>query len=75
VARTGIIAWQCQLSDDKNFALVEFVATDRSAFNPILAERAVTTFEKGKAKGADIEVALKKYKKDFDLNKFGVVVP
>jgi hypothetical protein len=74
-ARTGIIAWQHQLSDDKKFALVEFVATDRSAFTAILADRSVTAFEKGKARGADIELELKKFKKDFDLSKLGVVVP
>lgn len=74
-SRTGIIAWSHQLSDDKKYALVEFVARDRSAFQAILNDSQITVFEKGKDKKDDIEKELKKYKQDFDFTKFGTVLP
>jgi hypothetical protein len=74
-ASKGIIASSYQISDDKKFALVEFVARDRSAFQAILADKSIKVFEMGKHKAIDIGNELKKYKKDFDLNKFGTVVP
>jgi hypothetical protein len=64
-----------QLSDDGKLALVEFVARDRAAFQAIFNDKTIKFFEKGKSKKQDIETELKKYKKDFDLNKFGTVVP
>jgi len=73
--RTGIIAFNHQVSDDGKSALVEFIARDRSAFAAILADKSLKVFEKGKDKKADIELELKKYKKDFDLSKFGMVHP
>ena len=72
---TGIIGYMQQLSDDGKFALVEFVACDRSAFSAILADKTIKVFVKGKDKKGDIELELKKYKKDFDLNIFGLVMP
>ena len=71
-SRAGIVAYSYQLSDDGKTALVEFVAQNRSAFAALLADTrpTVKAFEKGKAKRADIEAEFKKYKKDFDLNKF-----
>ena len=36
-SRTGILGYSFQLSDDGQFALVEFVAAQRSAFKDILA--------------------------------------
>jgi hypothetical protein len=38
LSRDGIIAYTFQLSDDGNFALVEFVAVDRKAFRDLLAD-------------------------------------
>ena len=74
--RNGIIGYSYQLSDDGQFALVQFVALDRSAFQAILTDKQVKSFEKGKSKKEDLEKELKKYKKDFDLAKFPeVVVP
>jgi hypothetical protein len=74
-SQTGIIAYSQQLSDDGKLALVEFVARDRAAFQAIFNDKTIKFFEKGKSKRQDIETELKKYKKDFDLNKFGTVVP
>jgi hypothetical protein len=75
--RTGIIAYSHVLSDDKKLALVEFVSLRPIAFAPILADKnpKIKTFNRGQAKKDDIDKELKKYKKDFDLNKFGVMMP
>ncbi|MDQ6699113.1 MAG: hypothetical protein M3Z36_02880 [Acidobacteriota bacterium] len=56
-SRTGIIAFSQQISDDRNFARVEFVAADRSAFKDILADKRATVkvFEKGGNSRAQIE--------------------
>jgi hypothetical protein len=52
------------------------VAAERAALAPILADKSITViFEKSKAKKDDVGNALKKYKKDFDLDTFGVRVP
>jgi hypothetical protein len=74
-SRSGIMAYSFQVSDDGQYALTEFVARERSAFAAILGDPGVKAFTKGKDKKDDIEKELKKYKKDFDLEKFGLVVP
>jgi hypothetical protein len=74
-SRTTIMSSSHQMSDDGRFALVEFVAQDRSAFQAIFTDKTVLVFEKGKDKKDDIEKALKKFKKDFDLSTFGMVHP
>ena len=74
-SRTGIIGYTHVESDDGKFALVEFVARDRSAFQQILADPTITTSLKGKDDPAKIVAAFQKLKKDFDINKFGVRVP
>jgi hypothetical protein len=74
-SRSSIIAFSCQPSDDKQLNICEFVAADPTALRPILADRSIKAFEKGKARKADIEAEIKKYRNDFDLNKFGVNVP
>jgi hypothetical protein len=71
----GIIAYMQQISDDGKYALVEYVARDQSALLPILNDKSIKVFVKGKDKKTDIEAELKKYKKDFSLDTFGVVVP
>lgn len=73
--RNAILAYSQQVSDDGRFALVEFVAADRAAFQAILSDNKIVAFEKGKASKADIEKEFKKYKKDFDFEKFGLVLP
>ena len=74
---TGIIAYTWQPADDKKNALVEFVARDRAAFKAILEDRRpdVKVFEKGKAKKADILGEFRRWKRDIDLDTFGVNVP
>lgn len=73
----AIIAYSFQTSDDGKLALAEFVARpgDRAAFAPILADKTLKVFVKGKDKKGDIEAELRKYKKDFSLEKFGLVMP
>ena len=46
-AQPGIIAYSQQVSDDGRFALVEYVARDRSAFAAILADKSIKVFVKG----------------------------
>lgn len=76
-SRNGILAFSFQPSDDGKYALVEFVARDRSALRDILNSKRpdVKVFEKGKVKREDVEKEFRKYRKDFDLNKFGVGLP
>jgi hypothetical protein len=78
-SRTGIIGFTFVFSDDGKFALVEFVARDRSAFQNILADVATSVtskaFLKGQSKREDVEAEFKKQKKDFDFNSFGVRMP
>jgi len=76
-APTGILGFTYELSDDGKFALVEFVARDRSAFQNILADAAVPAssvqaFTKGVNQQAAVEAAFKLLKKNFDFNHFGV---
>jgi hypothetical protein len=75
-SRSGILGYTHVVSDDGNFALVEFVAKDRSAFQAILADPSVKSFLKGRDKPEDIAAEFKKHKKDFDFTNFGeVIVP
>ena len=70
--RTGILAMQCQFSDDGKTALMELVALNRSAFNEILNSKVpgVKVFERGKTTKNEVETEFKKYKKDFQFNDF-----
>ena len=77
-SRTGIIGFTHVLSDDGQFALVEFVARDAKAFDYILADLNINlninvkAFRKGKDKREDIEAEFRKHKKDFSFESFGV---
>jgi hypothetical protein len=72
--RHGIIAWTAQMSDDRKMAIVEYVAADRAAFAPILADKRpeIRVFEIGKTPPAAIEAALKHFKSDFKLSSLRV---
>ncbi len=78
--RTGIIGFTYVLSDDGQFALVEFVAGDPKAFDHILAginanlNTKVKAFRKGKDKREDIEAEFRKHKKDFSFENFAARV-
>jgi hypothetical protein len=74
-SRTGIIGFTHVLSDDGQSALVEFVARDAAAFAPILADKGIKSFRKGKDKREDIETEFRKHKKDFSFDHFGVRTP
>jgi hypothetical protein len=73
--RQGILAFTHVVSDDGNFALVEFVARDRAAFQHILADSSVKSFLRGRDKREDMEAEFSKHKKDFDFAHFGVRMP
>jgi hypothetical protein len=73
----AIVAFSSVVSDNGQYAVVEFVARDRSAFRAILSEKRadVRVFEKGKARKTDIDTEVRKFKADFDLDNFGVALP
>jgi len=69
--KVPLLSYSYQLSDDGQFALVEFVALDKSAFDEIKAEAArqgFKVFEDGKQKKSDILREFRKYKKNYDFN-------
>lgn len=72
--RNTIFTYSYQLSDDKKSAIVEYVAADRAAFAEILADKNPNTrvFERGRDSRKAIEAELRKWKKDIDLDHFGV---
>jgi hypothetical protein len=74
-SRTGILGFTYVLSDDGHFALVEFVARERSAFSPMLADSSIKAFLKGRDDQAAIVAEFGKLKKNFDINHFGVRLP
>lgn len=73
LGRSAILGFSYQVSDDGRFALLELVALERTAFQPLFADTAnnLKIFEKGKHSRAEIETEFRKYKADFDLAKFG----
>ena len=75
-SRAGIIAFTFELTDDGKYAVAEFVAVDRAGLAEVLADHGpgVLVFEMGVTKGADIEAAIRPFRKDFSLQNFGVVV-
>lgn len=78
-AKTGIIAYTYVLSDDGKYALCEFVARDRATLNGLLngpgaSSAFVSSFIKGQHTQDEIVANFKKYKKDFNIDKFGAHV-
>jgi hypothetical protein len=73
--RSGIIGYTYVLSDDGKYALVEFIARDRSAFQAILADKSIKCFVKGRDKLEDAVAEFQKYKKNVDVSSFGVRMP
>jgi hypothetical protein len=70
--KAPLLSYSYQLSDDGQFALVEFVALDQSAFDEIKAEAArqgFKVFEDGKHRKSEILREFRKYKKDYDADK------
>jgi hypothetical protein len=74
-ARQGILTWSMQITDDKSMAVVHLVASNRHAFDAVLADTRpeIRVFEIGKDSRAAIEAEMQKHVKGFDLSKFAVV--
>ena len=74
-SRDGILAWSAQMTDDRKMAIVHLVATNKKAFDALVNDKRldIRVFEVGKHGKDTIETELKKYKKDFSLEKFRVV--
>jgi hypothetical protein len=74
LGRAGIIAWGFQVTDDGKMAIVHLVSPDRRAFARILADQRpeIRVFELGKDSRAAIELEMRKYKQDFDLDTLEV---
>jgi hypothetical protein len=70
--RSGILAFQMVLSDDRTMALVEFVGANRAALAPILTttESTAKSFERGLTSKAAIEAEFQKHKKGFTLDSW-----
>lgn len=70
--RTGIIAWQHQVSDDGTLAIVEFVAPSRAAFAPLFAstDPRVQVFEVGQHAQAEVQAAFQQVKTSFSFSTF-----
>ncbi len=71
----GIIGFVFEPTDDGKSAVVEFVAQNRAAFSPLLADKTIQVFQKGAVSKAAIETAIKQVRKDFSLESFGMVMP
>jgi hypothetical protein len=68
--RSGVIGFSMQVSDDGNFALVEFVGATPADLKFIVNSQApgVIAFERGAATKAQIESTFQKYKAGFTLS-------
>lgn len=78
LTREGIIGMSYQLSDDGKFAIVEYVAANPAALRPILAANAAASlkaFERGKSTITDVETEFRKFKKDFNYDRFAHAMP
>lgn len=72
----GIIAFACQPTDDGRHFIVELVALDRAALAEVLNdhEPGVLVFNKAASAPARIESAVRAFRRDFSLQRFGVAV-
>lgn len=73
--QAGIVAFRYEVSDDGQWALVELVARDRTAFKQLLESRipGLKVFERGKDTQAVIEAEFRRLKVNFRTNEFPVV--
>jgi len=69
-AKTGLIGFTYQASEDGQHALIELVALRREALSKVLEDRSIRAFEKGAARAQDIEAAFQQFEKDFKLSQF-----
>lgn len=75
--RSGVLGYSMQVSDDGNFALVEFVGATPADLKFIVTSSVagVKAFERGIATKAQIEAEFQKYKQGFALSSFAGVAP
>ena len=75
-SRPGYLGWAMQASDDGTMAIIQIVAADHHAFDSILADTRpeIRVFEIGKTPPATIQAEMQKYKANFDLTSFRVIV-
>jgi hypothetical protein len=75
-SRPGYLGWSMQASDDGTMAIIQIVAADHHAFDSILADKRpeILVFEIGKTAPSVIQAAMQKYKANFDLTSFRVMV-
>jgi hypothetical protein len=71
-ARPPIFAFQYQLSDDGNYALLELVGVNKAAFANIIgaAVPGVAVFDRTTATDSQIETAFKQHKSNFSMKTF-----
>jgi hypothetical protein len=70
----AIIAFASELSDDGQHAVVELVGVNRAALADVLADKSILAFEKSRVSQQEIEAAVRAFRKDFSLSRFGVAV-
>lgn len=72
--RTGILAYNAQITDDGLGAIVEIVAATRGDLVPILSslDTRVKVFQKGLDSISEMEAAFVARKKDFSFNTFRI---
>jgi hypothetical protein len=75
-SRTGIVAFHFIPTDDGTMAIVELIARDKAAFQPILNSNVsgALFFLRGRDDPGAMVTALQKYRKDLSLQTFGTVV-
>lgn len=73
--QSGIMAFFFEPSDDGRLAITEFVASSRTAFQELFDDKTITLFEKGRVPKSEVETALRQFRRDFDMDKFGMVMP
>jgi hypothetical protein len=67
---TRIVAFQSVPTDDGKAAIVMFVARSYAAFEPILKDsRVIAKFERKNIRERELVVALRKYRKNFDMKQ------
>jgi hypothetical protein len=75
--RDGILAFSWIPSDDGKFALVEFVARNRVAFQAVATANRpdVRVFHKGRNSRAEIETEFRRYRQSFSLDQLRTILP
>jgi hypothetical protein len=70
----AIVAFASERSDDGQHAIVERVGVNRAALADLLADKSILAFAKSRVSQQEIEAAVRAFRKDFSLSRFGVAV-